>query len=1567
MSPSSRSASSRPSLSSTRSTPPTDDGGSKMTSPKKAQFPDMSLEDSIDNLEDISTFPPDVALPSETSHDTLLETTSKDDTEIDAIFEQSDSESESPLRPPSIPDYHFSGPRNYSRLTERDSDDERSGTPPPNPFGPSIRSATLKTAGRVAGDNGIILPSTVSESPSPYVSRSRLSSVRGGTMSSAFQDVPIFSPFSSQKKKKTRNGFPRGNPSPSRKGGRVLDVPVAPSPDPSPLVLLHVTLLPLPAQGPASSVLANHLRKMISPTVVARGLLLPHPNDDYEGLIEMIAENLGLDQETPPPFKKTATYSFDDCASHSEGSYVGSSDEEGEGYCPTCTRRRLKPEYCRHERPRKHRRPYTHTEKWYTINIFASNGLMRSGAWSRSWEEMERIDVEVTVTPGYEDIEPPKNLRPSSQRSEGKRSLQGGFQFKRRVQPLAGVETTTDEEMPQPRRLSAGRRKPSGPRVPSGSMRSRNSSNYIKQEPLSELEIMLPDIDKAKEIYEDGADLDVPIFEPPTEEDGEFVPIWEDKDDKEEKPERFKSEDSWTTEDEASRQQDNDENGKPPSQGKALATEKEEDRRLSAFTMDTAIHHSIIGSSRETSVESEAIASSESEDIPTVSPSPSPEQRKTSNPHRLHPSSRRASREISPAELSNYAMSEKTASRPTSSRNPGSMAIVGLAISDENAVLEDLDDDKENHDESIDNKENIPVEISEEESESKPRMRSPLADDGSQYPSDIDSEELKPTPTPLRNRRAVTPKTAGPSPMASRFSSPDISPDISPMVSRAGSPQPQPTKEPMSRERRRRSIRRSFDKSFGTSSSPRSRAQSRKNSGESGTTPLTPQESSPRGRSVSRSPKHSQSSSPSPLKEDSLPDGFIDKLRDMLKPTINTLSAIPLPTLLLIAIPFAGLIAFSINSYVAHKNLDFMVRNYMMDMRVAQEMQLFQQQQQTVPDMNQVPLEVQYAPAPPSILGDVIARVERMLPGSGSTLSAEEKANLEWQEAQKKGLEYESVVYGIQVGGKCVMPQDVPAAIRMAASEREEGTIQQEAVSESPLNSVNDDPLGIDDEGQEAVGFAPVKLEPESETGSEGEQLSVPTADEEDARGRDGRQSEENDPTSHERAGSRSLSSGPSRRDRSQDRNDALEEPRDHFRPTNSPIHDNFDRASEAGDIDVGKIDVRDAGPDWRDGDVPKLELPPPIREIPASPSKVQPPVEDSSQESAGPSEAEVSKLPYRDVEEPQNTLGDGVEGEVLPEAVEPNPEKDEGSFEPIARTGYTPQQRPSDYSSRPSSRNGDVDESDATSHPQTVDVDVESQEAPSRPPTRNGRASSRPPSSRSASKSRASSRGSRSRSRPRSSGGSKGSDSSSGTMETVEEAEIVVEQSPEEAATAVQEALDSAHDEGASTNLPESPVEVVTEVKDAEGSFLERLGMKFGPQKIFGPMPNDPEVPTATPAEEVSSETHIPVSEPTVIEQEPEDALSVGSASPALTPSEASTDYGQYEDAEEDFDYDIQYQNEYDPDQYDDYTYDSQDEYQSIPEELIDEDYAFEYEDGDGSAYDEVEEFDYEKFKGGQ
>ncbi|KAF3922849.1 hypothetical protein AA313_de0200541 [Arthrobotrys entomopaga] len=1537
--------------------------------------------------------PEEVALPSESSHDTLLETRSKDDSEIEAIFEQTASESDSPRRHPSIPDYQYSDPRNYSRLTLRDSDDEISGTPPPHPFGPAIRSATLNTAKQVAGENGMIQPNAY-ESPSPFISRSRMSSVmtsRGGAKN-AFPDDAIFSPFSSQKKKKaSRNGFSKGIPSPSRKGIRLVEVPVAPSPDPSPLVLLHVTLLPLPVQGPASSVLANHLRKMISPTVVARGLLLPHPNDDYDALIEMIAENLGLDQETPPPFKKAPTYAIEDCASHSEGSYIDSSEEEADPYCPTCSRRRLKPEYVRHDRPRRHRRPFRHNEKWYTINIFASNGLMRAGAWSRSWEEMERIDVEVTVTSGYEDIEPAR-LRPSSQRSEGKRGLQGGFQFKRRMPPVgAGVETTTDEEMPRPRRVSNSRRRPSGPRVLSGSIRSRNSSTYVKQEPLSEIEI-LPDSDKAKEIFEEGLDTDVPIFEPSKPEDGDFVSIWEDKDAKDGenvKPaERMRSEDAWTTDDESIKRDASEQIKSPSPEEEASNENDEENRRLSAFTLDTAIHHNIAESSRESSIVSELPAEPVSpESQPETIASPI-EDRIQARRQRL---SRRGSREIKPADL--YPASEKTASRPNSSRNTDSLAIIGIAISDDSQSEED----KENHHESVDNKENIPLEVSDEESEH------PADDSMHQYPEeDDDPEELKPTSP--RNRRTVTPKTAGPSPMPSKFSSPAMSPDISPIVSRDTSPQP--SKPSQSRERRRRrSGRRSFDRSFDTKASQPSRDHSRQNSSNSN---MASPEKSNRGRSESRSPRISPSPSPSPLEKEPIPESLADKLRMMIQPTIDTLSAIPLPTLLLIAIPFAGLIAFSVNSYVQQKNLDFMVRSFM-ESQAAREMQMLQQHQQVAKPVQAEPPNA-YAPAPPSVVNQVVADAEK------AVITPEEQAEIDWKNAQRKGLEHESVVYGIQVGGKCVMPQDVADAIRKAAQERGD--------EESPAFGDSQQYVFSDGESELETNFVNTYVNGEDESKilvEDDYPESSQQFEDEEERGR----SREDDQPRYERTGSRSPPLAPHRpqRERSRERKNVQQQPYDYYHQPPNVIEDYYDRMSDAGDIDVGKMDVRDGGLEdaWYHQDIPEMMLPPPLREVPASPSKVQ---DHVAEESGETSETDIlESSPYQAAEEPQSTSIEETEDEPLlpielsqagspaqkplepparpelkpagspeqkpkakptraprrgrsprvksqeqpvepgvgnsvPAHVEEHEEKvpsrpasrhgsdPEESPRPIMRTGYTPQQKPRDYNSRPPTRNGQARSDEAASRPA------------SRPPTRNERAGSRPPTaSRSASKPRPSSRsGSKPRasSRPRSSAGMKSSSTSivsSATMAPVQEAETIQEQTVEEAEAFEYEPLNLQLNKESASTSSQTSSEAPASTPDAPSwtdELLQRLTFRFGRQQAVD---DDKKTETTTQAADPIVETPTTVPEPV--------ADSTASASEASEPIEQQ----YYDDTQQQ----VQDQLQHTTEQYGEHAYDEEyvdNEDHHIPEGLMEEEYVFEDDGEEHAAYGAAEDFDYEGFK---
>ncbi|KAL5614995.1 hypothetical protein BROUX41_005061 [Berkeleyomyces rouxiae] len=186
--------------------------------------------------------------------------------------------------------------------------------------------------------------------------------------------------------------------------------------DPAPLVLLHVTMLPLQwswapvleeaaayaAEGNAmlSEPIKNLrdawiiLQDRIGDTVLERGVLLSHPQNDYEVLEERVLEAMEL------PLRRRARIL--EC-----GHYLGpanvmslSDDEETED----------DDSYASYE---IQRRRITSTRHWCTtcrneikvdalgpgkifrVKVYASNGLMRAGAWKACWREMERIDVEI--------------------------------------------------------------------------------------------------------------------------------------------------------------------------------------------------------------------------------------------------------------------------------------------------------------------------------------------------------------------------------------------------------------------------------------------------------------------------------------------------------------------------------------------------------------------------------------------------------------------------------------------------------------------------------------------------------------------------------------------------------------------------------------------------------------------------------------------------------------------------------------------------------------------------------------------------------------------------------------------------------------------------------------------------------------------------------------------------------------------------------------------------------------------------------------------------------------------
>ena len=168
-----------------------------------------------------------------------------------------------------------------------------------------------------------------------------------------------------------------------------------------PLVLLHVTLLPIPliySQQVMENVLPpailenwKVLQEKATDTVLERGILIPHPKEDYDLLEERLLESLEL---KTPRILKCGHFHL---APEEEAEVLASdfenddSDAEDLDICLDCGRR---------IRDGRYGTAGTGSKRW-DIKLFAANGLMRAGAWSAAWREMERVDVE--ILPWMED------------------------------------------------------------------------------------------------------------------------------------------------------------------------------------------------------------------------------------------------------------------------------------------------------------------------------------------------------------------------------------------------------------------------------------------------------------------------------------------------------------------------------------------------------------------------------------------------------------------------------------------------------------------------------------------------------------------------------------------------------------------------------------------------------------------------------------------------------------------------------------------------------------------------------------------------------------------------------------------------------------------------------------------------------------------------------------------------------------------------------------------------------------------------------------------------------------
>ncbi|KAF2789437.1 hypothetical protein K505DRAFT_328236 [Melanomma pulvis-pyrius CBS 109.77] len=207
--------------------------------------------------------------------------------------------------------------------------------------------------------------------------------------------------------------------------GHVQQSPV-PVPTPQqhlPLVLLHVTIIPmqfpyspeLMAKAMPEWLVENYKlleEKLQDIVLMRRGLLISHPREEYDVLEERILESLEL--KTPRLLKCGHFVSPEDEDEHDDeddgvsftddatgrgsrmsgGTLTVEEDGEWKHHAPEADDESVCTDCNRHVK-----RPGNGigkgSKKW-DLKIYAANGLMRAGAWSAAWSEMERCDVEIS-------------------------------------------------------------------------------------------------------------------------------------------------------------------------------------------------------------------------------------------------------------------------------------------------------------------------------------------------------------------------------------------------------------------------------------------------------------------------------------------------------------------------------------------------------------------------------------------------------------------------------------------------------------------------------------------------------------------------------------------------------------------------------------------------------------------------------------------------------------------------------------------------------------------------------------------------------------------------------------------------------------------------------------------------------------------------------------------------------------------------------------------------------------------------------------------------------------------
>lgn len=273
-----------------------------------------------------------------------------------------------------------------------------------------------------------------------------------------------------------RSETPASKKSGSRRGSvREHHSPMpTPTPQQAPLVLLHVTILP--PQVPYSHDLMVRImpewlvenyklldEKLQDIILMRRGLLIPHPRDEYDVLEERILESLEL--KTPrllkcghfvPPEDDTDNGESDDEASVLDDSTGRGSRMSG----GTFTEERVDALHvrsdsmcndCHHELKRPRQGVGAGTRRW-DIKIYAANGLMRANAWAACWGEMERCDVE--IQPWIpDDLRKTLEQRVLEEQEAEKRKHMYAVELQRQIQESTSKQKIAEEEAAERKRL----------------------------------------------------------------------------------------------------------------------------------------------------------------------------------------------------------------------------------------------------------------------------------------------------------------------------------------------------------------------------------------------------------------------------------------------------------------------------------------------------------------------------------------------------------------------------------------------------------------------------------------------------------------------------------------------------------------------------------------------------------------------------------------------------------------------------------------------------------------------------------------------------------------------------------------------------------------------------------------------------------------------------------------------------------------------------------------------------------------------------------------------------------